>query len=508
MNTGLLVTIAVIVALVLLAALIGYIMFRRAYRVAAPNEALVITGRSPSKGGDIDLESGTRIVVGGRAFVRPLFDRAHSISLSSRQIVVDVESQSVDGIFLRLQAVAQVKIGEEVGDIRKAAQRFLDQQEQIDGYSQEILSGALRAVVGTLNVTEVIHDRTAFAKRVQENAVDSMNNQGLVIDTLQIISVSDDNDYLHNLGRPEAARKDQEARIAESDARRSSTEAENRDGQKIADSQKDLDLRNASIAQETADERAQAEAAEELAKARQRQRVLDENQKIADQDNELRERELIREVRKPADAEQYAAERRADSERYTREQESTAALIEAQNQAEAARARGQAEADSTRAQGEAEAASVQARAEAYKHFTDAAVLDQVLSVLPQIANELASPYSNIGDLSIVSTDGESKIGSNIANSMGQVLEMVRGTTGIDLGTSIQDALGATEKGASEVVQKAAAGGLSGDSAAGDTGTATVGGSATGGTATSGSATADTGSAAADTGDESTGTPGT
>ena len=149
-----------VVVLALVALLIAYITFRRAYRVAAPNEALVITGRAPSKkGGDIDLESGTRIVVGGRAFVRPLFDRAYSVSLSSRQIEVGVESQSKDGIFLSLQAVAQIKIGEEVADIRKAAQRFLDQQDEIDRYSREILSGSLRAVVGTLPVVSVIHDR-------------------------------------------------------------------------------------------------------------------------------------------------------------------------------------------------------------------------------------------------------------------------------------------------------------------------------------------------------------
>ncbi|WP_345216865.1 flotillin family protein [Georgenia halophila] len=428
-------------AVLVLAALIGYIVFRRAYRVAAPNEALVITGRSPSKsqGGDIDLESGTRIVVGSRAFVRPLFERSHSISLSSRQIVVDVESQSVDGIFLSLQAVAQVKIGEEVGEIRKAAQRFLDQQNKIDSYSQEILSGALRAVVGTLTVTEVLRDRTTFAKQVQENAVDSMNNQGLVIDTLQVISVTDEGDYLRNLGRPEAAKKEQQARVAESEARRSSTEAENRDGQKIAESQKELDLRNASIAKETAEERAEAQAAQELAEARQRQRVLDERQKIAEQENELRERELVREVRKPADATQYAAEREADSQRYTREQESQAALIEAQNDSQAVKARGQAEADSTRAKGEAEAASVQASAEAYKQFTEAAVLSQVLEALPQIAREIAAPMSNIDSLSIVSSDGESRLGENVASGMKRTFDAVKSTTGLDIQSLIESA---------------------------------------------------------------------
>ncbi|GHC99786.1 flotillin family protein [Zhihengliuella salsuginis] len=436
-----------ILVVALIALLVGFIMFRKAYRVAAPNEALVITGRAPArvKGGDIDLESGTRIVVGSRAFVRPLFDRAHSISLSSRQINVEVESQSVDGIFLRLQAVAQVKIGEEVDEIRKAAQRFLDQQDKIDSYSQEILSGALRAVVGTLTVTAVLQDRTTFAQKVQENAVDSMNNQGLVIDTLQIISVADDGDYLKNLGRPEASKKEQEARIAESEARRTSTEAENRDSQKIADSQKELDLRNATIAKETAEQRAEAEAAEELARSRQRQEVLDEQQKIAEQENDLRERELVREIRKPADAEEYAAGRKADAERYAREQESKAALIEAQNEAESVRARGVADADATRAKGEAEAASIQANAEAYKQFNEAAVLSQVLEALPGIAREIAAPMSNIDSLSIVSSDGESKLSQNVSAGMARTMESVQSATGLDIKSLIESALGGKDQ---------------------------------------------------------------
>lgn len=117
---------AVIAAVALVVLLIGYIMFRRSYRVAAPNEALVITGRAQrrSSEGDIDLESASLVVVGGRAFVRPLFDRAHSLSLSSRQISIQIEALSSNSIPLRLRGVAQIKIGESVSDVRKACVRL------------------------------------------------------------------------------------------------------------------------------------------------------------------------------------------------------------------------------------------------------------------------------------------------------------------------------------------------------------------------------------------------
>ena len=447
--------------------LIAFIMFIRAYRVAAPNEALVITGRAPAKKGDIDLEAGARIVVGGRAIVRPLFDRAHVLSLSSRQIQVEVEGYSLNGIFLRLKGVAQIKVGEQMGDIRKAAQRFLDQQDSIESYCQEILSGTLRAVVGTLSVEQVLRDRASFASQVQDDAAGSMNNQGLVIDTFQIISVEDDSDYLRDLGRPEAALVAKTARIAESESMRESTEAENRDRQQVAESQKALDLRNAEIQRETAVQRAAAEAAEELAKREQEQRILAEAQKIADQKNELRERELIAEVRKPADAQQYEAERRADAERYKREQAAQASLTESENKARAfeidaqaqARAvteRGRAEADAVKAsgtaeasaiaeKGKAEAEAVLASAEAYKQFNQAAVLSQILEALPKIAHEVSAPYSNIDSLSVVSSDGEAKLSKNIATGMRETIDLLKSTTGLDLGEFLQSAMDQQEE---------------------------------------------------------------
>lgn len=451
--------------------LIAFIMFIRAYRVAAPNEALVITGRAPAKKGDIDLEAGARIVVGGRAIVRPLFDRAHVLSLSSRQIQVEVEGYSLNGIFLRLKGVAQIKVGEQMGDIRKAAQRFLDQQDSIESYCQEILSGTLRAVVGTLSVEQVLRDRASFASQVQDDAAGSMNNQGLVIDTFQIISVEDDSDYLRDLGRPEAALVAKKARIAESESMRESTEAENRDRQQVAESQKALDLRNAEIQRETAVQRAAAEAAEELAKREQEQRILAEAQKIADQKNELRERELIAEVRKPADAQQYEAERRADAERYKREQAAQASLTESENKARAfeidaqaqARAvaeRGRAEADAVKAsgtaeasaiaeKGKAEAEAVLASAEAYKQFNQAAVLSQILEALPKIAHEVSAPYSNIESLSVVSSDGEAKLSKNIATGMRETIDLLKSTTGLDLGEFLQSAMDQQEQATNE-----------------------------------------------------------
>ncbi|HJB09597.1 MAG TPA: flotillin family protein [Candidatus Brachybacterium merdavium] len=463
--------------------LIALLVLLRSYRIAPPNEAMIITGRG-NKAGDVDLETGgARIIIGGRAIVRPIFERAFMLSLSSRQIPVEVDGYSMNGIFLRLRGVAQVKVGGNLGDVRKAAQRFLDQQNQIDNYTQEILSGTLRAVVGTLSVEQIIRDRASFASQVQAEAEHSMNNQGLVIDTFQISAIEDDGSYLRDWGRPEAALVAKTAAIAESDAGREATEASNLNLQAEAESKQKLEIRAAEIKEETDARQAVADASGPLARAAQQQKIIEQEELIAVRNNDLREKQLVAEVHKPAEAQRYAEQQDADSKKYARIAESEAQLTDERNRAEsrkvtadaeahaiesrgraeaeielqrrskdaeAVRLEGQAEADSLRAKGEAEASAIlakgdaeaettRARAEAYKQFNDAAVLAQVLEVLPNVANELASPYSNIENLSVFSTDGEAKIGQNISVGLAQVMDMVKSTTGVDFQDTLQRA---------------------------------------------------------------------
>ncbi|MCL6422033.1 flotillin family protein [Brachybacterium sp. JHP9] len=484
MDPALLIPLIIVGAILVLVAIVLFVIVR-SYRIAAPNEALIITGRNAARSAaDVDLESGgARVVIGSRAIVRPFFDRAFVLSLSSRQIQVEIDGYSKNGIQLRLRGVAQVKVGGTVEDVRRASQRFLDQQKNIDHYSQEILSGTLRAVVGTLTVEQIIQDRASFAAQVQEEAAHSMNNQGLVIDTFQISAVEDDGSYLRDWGRPEAALVAKRAAIAESDANREATQARNINLQREAESKQELDLRQAEIKEQTDARQAVADAAGPLSRANQQQRVIEAEEAIAIRNNDLREKQLIAEVHKPAEAKRYAEQQDADSKKYARIAESEAQLTDERNRAEArkvsseaeafsieargraeaevelqrrskdaeaVRLEGQAQADSQRARGEAEGASIRAKgdaeaettrakAEAYKQFNEAAVLSQVLEVLPKVAGELASPYSNIESLSVISSDGEAKIGQNISVGLAQVLEMVRSTTGIDFQETLQAA---------------------------------------------------------------------
>lgn len=467
---------------VLLVVLIVWLIASR-YKVARPNEAYIITGQkgkavtNPETGLVSTDLSGQKVIMGGGVFVIPFIQRLHVLDLSSRRISVTIRNAvSGQGIKLNLEGVAIVKVGGNEDSIRAAAQRFLMQQEEIETFTQETLAGSLRSIVGSLTVEQIIRDRAAFAQRVADESEASLTGQGLVLDTFQIQDITDDGTYLSDLGRPESARIGQLAAVAEAEARREAEQAQIAASQEIAISQRALVLKEAEIQAETDAARARAAAAGPLAQADRDQAILAEQEKVAVRQAALKERQLDTEVRKPADAKRYEieteaqgrrqaaiyeaearkaasiAEAQADAERQRlsgegeqsrRQALATAEAFEGAKRGEAEKARRIAEADAVRAEGEAKAAAVAAvgaaeaeamdkRAEAFAHYNEAAVLQMLIEVLPQVAEKVAQPLSAIDKLTVVSTDGASALPRTVNDNVLQTVEMVKNTTGIDL----------------------------------------------------------------------------
>ncbi|PYI65243.1 flotillin [Arthrobacter livingstonensis] len=448
-------------ALVVLLA-IAAVISRMALHIASPDQALVIS----SKDNKSQPDPNTQRVVFGRIFINPFTQRAYPLSLASRQVSLKIEGISQNGIKLHLTGVAQVKVGGDADSVRKAAQRFLNQQEAIDHYTQETLSGSLRSIVGTLTVESIIKDRATFAKSVKEEAEHSMHNQGLVIDTFQIQSVDDFSGYLDNLGRPEAAMAEKRAKIAEAQSLQEAEQAKAIADEQVALAQQQLIIKRAEL-KEVADARqARADAAGPLAAAEQNEQVIIRDQQVALRRAELREKELDTEVRKPADAEKYRLIQQADAKLEERRRASEAAEIEAtvelakrkltaegdrvaaeadaaanmaRGNAEAAviKSLGQAEAQSTEAKAVAEAAGIAAQAEAYEKFNEAAILSKVLEVLPAMAREVAAPMSAIKNMTVVSNDGASQLSRNVSNGVQQTTQLIKDSTGLDIISLLQ-----------------------------------------------------------------------
>jgi len=446
--------------LLLLLLLVGLLIASR-YKVAKPNEAFIITGRkgkevrNPETGLVSTDLSGQKVVMGGGVFVVPFIQRLHVLDLSSRRIMVTIRNAvSGQGIKLNVDGVAIVKVGGNEDSIRAAAQRFLSQQGEIETFTQETLAGSLRSIVGSLTVEQIIRDRAAFAQRVTDESESSLTGQGLVLDTFQIQDITDDGSYLSDLGRPESAKLGRMAAVAEAEARREAEQAQIAAEQEIAIANRALILKQAEIQAETDAARAQAAAAGPLAQADRDQAILLEQEKVAVAQAALKERQLDTEVRRPADAERYRVETAAEAQRnaaiFEAEARKAASIANAEAEAEKARLTGvgeksrrTAEAEAVRAEGEAKAAAVLAvgqaeaeamdkRAEAFAHYNDAAVLQMLIEVLPQIAEKVAAPMANIDTLTVVSTEGASALPKTVTTNMLQTLQMVKDTTGYDL----------------------------------------------------------------------------
>jgi flotillin len=451
-------------------------------KVAGPNQAFIVTGRkgratSTADGVRIRDLSGQKVVMGAAVFVLPVVQKLHKLDLSSRGIRVEITGAvSKQGIRANLQGVAIVKVGGSEDSIRAAAQRFLHQQAEIDEFTREVLAGALRAIVGRLTVEEIIRDRAAFASAVAEEAESSLTNQGLVLDTFQLQDIVAEGSYLDDLGRPEAARVLKDAAIAEARARQEAEQERLRAEESIAEAQRSLEVKRAAMQAEIDAAKAQSEAAGPLAKAERDQAIVAEQQKVALRTAELKDRQLDTEIRKPADAARYQVEQEAEGARNAEVLRADAArqATIAAAQAEAERARltgegekaqrsalaeanavegakegeaeqrrrtaiadaiereGQAEAAATLARGQAEAEAMRLKAEAFQKYGEAAVLDLLVRVMPEVVKAASEPMNGIDKLTVISTDGASSLTKTVASNVAQGLQLGSDLTGVDL----------------------------------------------------------------------------
>ncbi|ANZ14293.1 band 7 protein [Streptomyces noursei ATCC 11455] len=453
--------IVAVIGAVVLVVLLALVVITR-YKVAGPNEAFIITGRrgktsTDPETGQVSVDnSGQKVVVGGGVFVIPFVQQRFSLDLSSRHLPVAVRGAvTLRGVKANLDGVAIVKVGGSEDAIRAAAQRFLQQQDGIVGFTQEVLSGALRAIVGRMAVEDIIRDRAAFAGQVAEEAEASLSGQGLILDAFQIQDITTEGSYLEDLGRPEAARARQEADIAEANAKRVSEQARLKAAEEIAVAERTLYLKQAEIRVETEAAAAKANAAGPLAEAARQQEVLSEQEKVAERQAALTDRELDTKVRKPADAARYQAEQEAEARRIAQVKEAEAdaerARLTGEGEklrraalAEAVRLEGESEAAALASKGAAEATAMHKKADAFARYGDAAVLQMLVEVLPQVVAKASEPLGAVDKLTVISTDGAGQLPRTVANNVAQGVELLGSVSGVDLAGLLKRVTGGTD----------------------------------------------------------------
>ncbi len=449
------------------------------FHKSGPNQALIVSGgwKNP------------KVVVGGRIFVVPILQKVQTLSLEVMTLTVETPKvYTKAGVAVSVDGVAQVKVARGEEAINTAAQQFLGKHpDEVAKIALQTMEGHQRSMLGTMTVEEIYQDRDAFARQVREVGSTDMANMGMEIVSFTIRDIRDEQGYLDALGVRRTAEVKRDASIGQAEADRDSgikaaqAEQERRAAKyqadtAVAESERDFNIEKAAYDQQVNARKAEVELAYQLQAAKTKQQirqeelqieVVERQKQIEVQEQEImrRERELDATVRRPAEAERDRLEalaegnrRRtrveAEAERYRLENiaegnkarvvaeaeaEAEATRMHGQAEAEAIRARGLAEAEAIRMRGLAEAEGMSRKADAWKEYGQAALMQQLIESLPQVANAVAQPLAKTERIVLISTGGgdaggagASKITRDVTNTIAQLPALIESLTGIDI----------------------------------------------------------------------------
>jgi uncharacterized membrane protein YqiK len=175
-----------IVAVAVVAIVVLAVIFRAVWRVAGPDEALIVSGLG------VGAESpGFRVTTGKGTMVLPALQTCRRLSLGTQ--VADLETTCVtsQGTTVRVRGVVGYRVGDDLSSIAGAARRFLDQEELMDDQTRRVIAGHLRSVIGTLTADDLFRGRDRLADQVRSSSADEMGELGLVAVSLQLREIDD-----------------------------------------------------------------------------------------------------------------------------------------------------------------------------------------------------------------------------------------------------------------------------------------------------------------------------
>src|SRR3954447_19850560 len=454
----------VIAGLMLLAIIFLMAMFAKLFRKAGPHEALIVYGFR-----------GTRVVKGRGTVIFPMVEscRGLSLELMSFDVAPQQDLYTRQGVAVTVEAVAQIKVKSDPESILTAAEQFLTKPpESREALIRLVMEGHLRGIIGQLTVEEIVKQPEMVGDRMRSTCADDMNKMGLEVISFTIKEVRDKNEYISNMGRPDVARIKRDADVAAAEADRDTAIkravaaresavakaladqervlAETLSQAKQAEAQRDLEIKRATYMETVKKQEAQADKAYEIQTNVMQQQVVAEavrvqqierEQQIKVQEAEIvrREKELIATVLKQAEVERQRISVLAEAER-------SRLSIEAEGMASATRMRGEAEADIIFKKGDAEARAMNVKAEAFQEYNQAAVIDKLLTSLPEIMQAIASPLSKVDKITIVSTGNGHASGLNkLTGDMTEIAAQVPALFEALSGTPLSDLLSKVRK---------------------------------------------------------------
>jgi len=434
-------SVAIIVGLVVLATLALAVAIAKTFRKAGPNQAIIVYGFRKA-----------RVIKAGAAVIFPVVEtyRELSLELMSFDVAPQQDLYTRQGVAVTVEAVAQIKVRSDEESILTAAEQFLSKSAaEREGLIRLVMEGHLRGIIGQLTVEQIVKEPEMVADRMRSTCMDDMSKMGLEVVSFTIREVRDKNEYITNMGRPDVARIRRDAEIAAAEAdrdtairraialREAATAKATADQERViaetaslakqAEAQRDLDIQKAQYTEQSRRQEAQADKAYELQTNVMQQQVVAEQVKVQQIEKEQQvkvqqaeilrhEAELVSTVLKASEIEARRIQNIATAEkaRLTIEAEGCAAAARAQGEATAAitRLQGEAEASIIFQKGDAEAKAMNLKAQAYQEWTQAAVVDKLITNLADVVRAMSEPLAHVDKITIVSTGADDHTGAS------------------------------------------------------------------------------------------------
>jgi flotillin len=377
--------------------------------ICRSNELLVISGKKQQ------LPTGETlnftVIVAGRHWRIPFVQTVKRMDL--RLIPIELKVTKVlsnGGIPLDVHAIANVKITSDPRYVHNAVERFLDLPlDNVRTAARQTLEGVLRGVIAQLTPEQVNQDRIEFANQLLQMTADDFNKMGIHLDTLKVLRVEDEAQYLVNIGRTQIANAIRDAENAESQAQQEVAQEEAGARQQAEVAQKQADI---GIAQKRNELRTivgklegDAQSVEREAKVAAEQARAEAEQELQGVRRDLETKRLYCEVVLPADAQRQAAS------------------LLAEGQAASQREQGIANAQVTQAMDEAiKSAGGQAR--------EMFVMSQLDTLVSAIAARVRT--MEVESVHIVDDGSGRAMPTVVANYPATVLQTLKALTGVDV----------------------------------------------------------------------------
>ena len=501
------------IALIATGVILLVLLFFASYIKAAPDEAIIISGARKEP----------KILIGRSGIRIPFLQRKDVLSLKLMSITINKNEAvpTMDYVNVKVNAVVTAKVSDKAEKLKAAAQNFLNmeatsknaagrtsQQQGIADMIDNILDGSLREIIGQIDLETLVRKRNEVAEKVMSSAVKDLDKLGIVLETFNIQSFTDDvvdpttgkhHSMIEDLGAEKTsviiknaaisrAKAGAETRIAISENDRIANEQEVANGLIIETRKNDLEIKKHELAQQEQTKKADADTAYAIQQQKRQKEIniVQADAEVAKQEKEIEirerkvavtEKELQATIEKKAEANRKAQIQEADADLYKKQKAAEADLFTKKKEAEgieemakanrqkaiyeadAVKAKGIAEGDAIQAKGVAEATAIDKKADAMKKYGGAAIQEMQLKtieayfkVMPEIAGQLAIPFSKIGEINMYGQGNMQNLAGGIMNTFTQVNDALKETAGINIGSILNSFLGAKMAGAGTEAQ--------------------------------------------------------